>query len=514
MAVTSLTYAAFVLAALILYYLFPRKYQWLFLLIVSIGFYLCGGIRPFLYLLFASLVTYAAGVAIRITSDSVKLGSTAVRHLKKLWVAITVILNFGLLFAVKYWNFTADLISSFFGTNADRIYLDLIVPLGISFFMFQSVGYVIDVYRGKTNAQPNYFKFLLFVCYFPQLIQGPIGRYGQLSEQLFSPHEPNADNFRRGIQLMLWGYFKKLIIADRTAVLVNTVFGDSQAYGGAIVLVAVIFYCIQLYCDFSGGIDIIRGTSYLFGIELAENFKRPIFAASLTEFWQRWHITLGAWMRDYVFYPLSLSKPFIRLGKFTRKHIKGSAGKIIPTSIATFIVYFLIGIWHGANLKYIAFGFWNGLLITAALLLKPIFGKLKAKLKIKPDSTGLRVFGICRTAAIVVMGRYLTRSATLKEAVTLIARFFTFPVFRELHSRLVLRLGLSITDYVIIALGVLILFTVELKEELSGKDLYHLTKSLPGWLEFLLLFAGMTALLFLGFFSDSALSAEFIYAQF
>ena len=164
-----------------------------------------------------------------------------------------------------------------------------------------------------------------------------------------------------------------MVIADRAAVLVNTVLDDPWSYSGSILAVGVLFYCIQLYGDFSGGIDITRGVARLFGIDLAENFRRPLFSTSLTDFWRRWHITLGAWMRDYLFYPLSLSKPFGKLGKFTRKHLKGKLGKILPTSLATFLVYFVIGIWHGANWRYVAFGFWNGGIITLSLLLAPYF---------------------------------------------------------------------------------------------------------------------------------------------
>lgn len=204
------------------------------------------------------------------------------------------------------------------------------MPLGLSYFIFQSVGYVIDVYRGKLSAQKNPLKYGLFVSFFPQMVQGPISRYDQLAPQLLSQRSLDWRDLKLGIQLCLWGYFKKLVIADRAAVLVNAVITENCPYGGAIIASGILFYCIQLYCDFSGGIDITRGVARMFGIDMAENFRRPIFAMSLTEYWRRWHITLGAWMRDYVFYPLSLSKTFGKLSRWARTHIKGTGGKILP----------------------------------------------------------------------------------------------------------------------------------------------------------------------------------------
>ena len=193
--------------------------------------------------------------------------------------------------------------------------------------------------------------------------------------------------------------------------LVNAVIKDNCPYGGAVIASGILFYCIQLYCDFSGGIDITRGVARLFGIDMAENFRRPIFATSLTDYWRRWHITLGAWMRDYVFYPISLSRGFGKLSRWARTHIGGTAGKIFATSLATFIVYFIIGIWHGANFRYIAFGLWNGVLITASLLLEKTFLRWKAALHVNDKSAGWRVFMTLRTALLVFIGRYFTAAA-------------------------------------------------------------------------------------------------------
>ena len=201
------------------------------------------------------------------------------------------------------------------------------------------------------------------------------------------------------------------------------------------IATGIFFYCIQLYCDFSGGIDITRGVARLFGIDMVQNFRRPLFATSLTDYWRRWHITLGSWMRDYVFYPLSLSKPFGKLGKWARKHLKGTPGKIFATSAATFIVYLIIGIWHGANFRYIAFGLWNGTLITASLLMERRFLAWKSVLHINDKSTGWRIFMTVRTALLVFIGRYFTRAPRLTVVFSLLKTTVLHPNFEGIAAQ-------------------------------------------------------------------------------
>lgn len=224
---------------------------------------------------------------------------------------------------------------------------------------------------------------------------------------------------------------------------------ENCPYGGAVIALGILFYCIQLYCDFSGGIDITRGVARMFGIDMTLNFRRPLFSTSLTDYWRRWHITLGAWMRDYVFYPLAFSKPFGKLGKWARKHFKGMMGKICATSTATFIVYLIIGIWHGANFRYIAFGLWNGILITASLLMERRFLSWKEKLHINDKSTGWRIFMTVRTFGLVFIGRYFTRAPRLKTVFTLLGTTVLHPHFSEFTS-VVPTLGLGISDFIII----------------------------------------------------------------
>ena len=458
-------FLAFLGGSLLLYYLLPRRVQWVILLLLSLGFYLLGGLWMGLYLGFTVLTTYFAGRLLTRWNDRAKQDKTDVRGPKRLATVICLLLNFGMLYTLKYWNFTGEILSGLTGGRFTLPYSTLLLPLGLSYYIFQSVGYVIDCYRGKQRAERNPFRYALFVSFFPQLVQGPISRYGQLAPQLTAPHRPDADQLKYGIQLALWGYVKKLVLADRAAPLVLSVLGAPEQYGGAVNLVAMLFYCVQLYCDFSGGIDITRGVAQMFGIDLAENFRRPIFAASLADYWRRWHISLGSWMRDYVFYPLSFSKPLAALGRFTRKHPGGKLGKVIPTAVATFAVYFIIGIWHGANFRYVAYGLYYGTLLTLSVLLAGPFSALKKRLRLKDSQPGFHAFQLLRTMLLVLIGRYMTRAPRLLVGLGMLARLFTAPRFSELTDGTLGTLGMRGWDFALVGVGTAILLLLEWRQE-------------------------------------------------
>ena len=513
MAFTSVPFLGLTALAVLLYYLMPKRAQWVILLLSSMAFYLAGGLKSIVWLVLVILVTWAAGLLLEhqnAKKPAEKSEKAAIQRTKKRISFCCIFLCFALLFAMKYWNFTVDLLPAALGSAIPR--WNFLVPLGLSFFIFQSVGYVIDVYRGKQSAEQNPLKYALFVSFFPQMVQGPISRYGQLAPQLTAERSLCWADIQAGIQLALWGYFKKLVIADRAAVLVNSVISDNSPYGGAVIATGIFFYCIQLYCDFSGGIDITRGVARMFGIDMVENFRRPLFATSLTDYWRRWHITLGAWMRDYVFYPLSLSKPFGKLGKWARKHLKGTPGKIFATSAATFIVYLIIGIWHGANLRYIAFGLWNGTLITASLLMERRFLAWKSALHINDQSAGWRLFMTVRTALLVFIGRYFTRAPRLKTVFSLLKTTIFHPNFAEL-PHIILTFGLTAGDLLIVAAGILLVHTVEFFEE-RGTDVRGWLNTRKPALQVLLLLLSLLALVWFGVFRSGYLSSEFIYGQF
>lgn len=481
--------------SLALYYLLPGKLQWCILLCTSLLFYAWSDVRILLFLIFTILTNYAAGLVI---------GKKGIRGgVKRAVLIAALLLNFGLLYLLKYQNTWMQSVVRF----------DTLLPVGISFYMFQSAGYVIDCYRGKYPPEKNVLRFALFVSFFPQIIQGPISRFDALAPQFREVHAFNADNMRFGLQRMMWGYLKKLVLADRAAVLVNAVFRDCDTYGGAVCVIAIVFYCIQLYCDFSGGIDITLGAAQLFGITLPENFRRPIFAVSLADYWRRWHITLGSWMRDYVFYPLALSKPLGSFGRFIRVHWNARAGKVLSTAVATFVVYFIIGLWHGTGIRYVFYGFWNGGIITLSLLLTGVYDSMKKRLGIRPDSKAYHAFQLLRTMFVVFLGRFITRSPSLHQAFQMIARTFSDPDFAQVRAGVLSRLGLESADYVVIAIGMVILLLVEWKQEKGTSIRVELSKTAP-FVQWLCIVLPLVILVFLGIYNGDSVAAQFIYQQF
>ena len=513
MSLVSLPFLALTAGAVLLYYLAPEKWRWTVLLAASWAFYLFCGLRAAAYLLFTTLTSYGAGRRLGALcarqQGADKAERAALTRQKRLAAALALVLNFGLLFLAKYWGHTAALLGTWLGKELPT--LGLLLPLGLSFYIFQSMGYVIDCYRGKPPER-NLFRFALFVSFFPQLVQGPISRYGQLGESLFAPHPFSADNLKYGIERLLWGYIKKLVLADRAAVAVGTVFGAPEAYGGAFTALGVLLYCVQLYCDFSGGIDVSIGAAQLFGVTLTENFRRPIFARSLAEYWRRWHITLGAWMRDYLFYPLTLSKPFVRLGKWTRRRAPGMLGKVIPTSLATLLVYLVIGVWHGAEAKYFVFGLYNGLIMTLSLLLAGRFRAVKTRLGVG-EGRAYRAFELLRTMLLVFVGRYLSRSAGVSAAAAALWKTLRHPCLYQLADGTLFRLGLGGGDIAVLVLGVALLLLLEWRQE-KGAQLRKALEQKPAVVQVLVIFAALLGLLFLGILRDPAIQAEFIYKQF
>ena len=320
MSFTTVAFFVFLLAGIVVYYVLPKNVQWIWLLILSYIYYFTFSIKASLFMVFATVTIYFGGIWLQniqntgdrylkdnketLSREDKKAYKESLRR-KKRWVLFLILLlDFGMLAVVKYSNFAIENINSVLGLMGKEPIglLGMGLPLGISFFTFQSVSYAIDVYQGKYECEKNIFKMGLFVSFFPQLLQGPIGRYDRLGKQLYSGHSFNLKNVEYGLQRIGWGLFKKVVIADRAAVLVLNVFNNYEAYSGFHYIMAVLMYSVDLYMDFSGGIDIVIGAAQMFGITMDENFRQPYFSKSIGEFWRRWHITLGTWMKDYIFY--------------------------------------------------------------------------------------------------------------------------------------------------------------------------------------------------------------------
>ncbi len=513
MSLVSLKFALFLLVAVIGYYRIPKKWQWIWLLAFSYVYYASAGLKIVPFLLFSTGVSYLAGRMLDQIKNS-QTEKTLKQKRKRFVLLLTLLLDFGMLVVIKYTNFAL--------INMNRL-LDLhlslqtfLLPLGISFYTFQSAGYIIDVYWEKYEAERNPFRFALFVSFFPQILQGPIGRFDRLARQLYEEHEFNWPRMERSLQLILWGFFKKMVIADNAARVVGEVFwgNNYQKYTGTTILVAVLGYSIQLYGDFSGGMDVVKGAANLFGIELDENFKRPFFAVSIADFWHRWHITLGTWMKDYVFYPLSLSKTMNRFGKSARKLLGKNMGRALPICVVNIIVFFIVGAWHGANWKYIAYGLYNGLIIGFSGLMMPTARKWKIACHINDKSTAWRIFQIFRTFILVNISWYFDRADNLTHAFALMQKTVTDFHFSDFLDGTLMLKGVSqigLHLYNIVLLGCVVLFIVSYYQE-KGVRIGEVLRAKPVALRFVVYLLLLYALPAFGTLSSSG--GGFIYAQF
>jgi D-alanyl-lipoteichoic acid acyltransferase DltB (MBOAT superfamily) len=380
------------------------------------------------------------------------------------WLLVCLVFNFGILVVVKYTNFTIhniNILLNSFGSDRKLSFLSIALPMGISFYTFKTMGYIIDVYRKKYRAEKNFFKLALFVSFFPQLIQGPISRYDNLSKTLFKGHKFNSKQVGYGVQRIIWGYFKKLVLADRILIAVNTLVGDPDLYQGGYVFVGMLFYAYQLYADFTGGIDITIGIGQVLGVEMEENFNRPYFSKSIAEYWRRWHITMGTWFKDYLFYPISVSKPMLNLSKFSRKKFGNVLGKRIPIYLSTSLVWFTTGLWHGSSWNFIVWGLTNCFVILLSQEFRPFYDWFHSKFKVK-DKLSFRIFQIVRTVLLMSSIRmfdcYRDVPMTFKMFGTM---FYKFNI-RQLFNGTLLKIGLSAADYLILFAGLIVLTTVSI----------------------------------------------------
>ena len=488
-------------------------------------FYLVSSSWLVIYLMITTSATFFAGKLIggvaerynlekkSIPSEDRAARKKADTKRKKMILTLVLLFNLSILAVFKYSNFAIDVYNSFAGIfKIEHVaHVSFLMPLGISFYTFQSIGYLVDVYRGKYKPDGNIFKFALFVSFFPQIVQGPIGRYDELAGQLYEPHTPSYERTKSGMLLIAYGMIKKMILADRIAVIASNVFTQgNDANAGSVVFFAAMCSGFQLYCDFSGGIDISRGVARIFGITLRQNFQRPYFANSIADFWRRWHISLSEWMRDYVFYSMMLSKFFQNMMKNIRKKWGSEWARIIPTSIASFILFTIIGIWHDADITRIMYGFYMATLISLSILLEPVFKKLHALLKINAESFLYRIFTIVRTIILINFSRYFVQAKTLADAF----RYFklTFASFAPEHlfNGYIYKMGLSEIELIIVLLGIVTMFIIGIYQE-TGRSVYKFVSERNIVIRWAVYYAMLMMLIYLQVPTNTG---GFLYAQY
>lgn len=390
----SISFIVFFTVVLTLYYFLPKRYTWIMLLIASLFFYMCWRWQYIFLLFFPATIDFFVAR---------RLEDVFIERKRKMLLLLSIVTNLGLLFYFKYFNFFIESVNSAsalmnipFFLNAAKILL----PVGISFYTFQSIAYTVEVYRRTIKAERNFARFALFVSYFPQLVAGPINRPQVLLPQLRNLQPLSSKNFIKGGRLILWGLFKKIVVADRLAFFVNIVYNSPESYHGMATIIATIFFAFQIYCDFSGYSDIAIGVAKTMGVDLMKNFNKPYYSHSVREFWSKWHISLSTWFRDYLYIPLGGNK--VPVGKWI---------------FNLFITFLVSGIWHGASFNFIIWGTIHGVLIVVeSLNSKYKFFNVKLP----------RFISLIWTFTIVSFAWIFFRANTVQDSFTIIRNLFDF----------------------------------------------------------------------------------------
>lgn len=513
----SFAYIAFLIVTALLYYLLPKKIRWIILLIASYIYYFIASHELILFLLLTTVIIYVVGyilnrlnlsiksISKNIDKDLRKAKKQKIKNKKRYVVITGIILTISSLLFLKYFSFFAGN----FNALGDLLHLPIdiplkkfILPLGISYYTLMAISYIVDIYRGKYPACSHIGKLALYLSFFPQMLEGPISRYDETADRLFRGNRFQLENVRFAAYLILWGVFKKMVIADRAAVFVNAIFGTD--HGGIAVILAIVLYTLQIYAEFSGAIDIVRGSAYLFGVYLPQNFQRPFFSKSIAEFWRRWHITLGSWLKDYVFYSVSLSKMCVNLNKFVKKHFKGHLGKFILTAFPLFFVWFFNGFWHGATWKYIFYGLYYYVIMMAAKFVEPWIMNFTKKFNKK---SWYNIFQILRTTFLVMIGMLIFRANTLGDAWKMILNIFHQP------SGDILSYGLLNIDFYILILTTMILLITSFIQE-KGYHLKTILEHKPVILRYTIILFIIAMIIVFGMYGEGYNASDFIYGGF
>ena len=509
-----------VMGLLIIYYVLPKHFRYLALLAGSVAFYALAG-RAYLPFLAVTVVTvygaarllgrslekqkaYVAAHKTELTKEALGAYKKGEGRRRTAIFLACLLINLGLLGTLKYTGF---LLSAFRAPWE----VHWVLPLGISFYTFQSVGYLIDVKRGKYPPEKNILKYALFASFFPQMIQGPISRYDMLSKTLYEGADFDMDRLGRGLVRIAWGAAKKLIVADRLAPALGLLFGaEAGNYRGSWVLLGMVLYALRLYADFTGGIDMTLGVGELFGVILPENFDRPYLSKNIEEYWTRWHMTMGGWFRDYVFYPLNVSKPFLKWTKRLRTKFGDSFLSRLPLYTATLITWLATGVWHGAGWNYALWGLTNGVVIILSLTLKPLYERFHRRFPGMKERKAYGAFEVLRTFFLMC----LIRLWDIYPSPWLVWSAFSslFVNFRaDVLAQVLPKLGLGVGDWLILlAMAAWMLF-VSLKK---GEGSFRTKYLNDPWKLWLAAGALLILVLLFGAYGPGYVASDFIYGRF
>ena len=490
----SINFLLFFPVVIFFYFLIPDRLKTYWLLAASYYFYMSWNAKFGLLILFITGCTYLCSLLIEKSRD--ENGNTRKTHL---YTAICIVTSLSLLAYFKYTGFalnTLERVLNRIGILWKSPALDIVLPVGISFFTFQAISYVIDVYRGDIYAEKNFFRYALFVSFFPQLVAGPIERSRNLLKQLAVPKKFSFESAREGALLMLWGYFLKMVIADRAAIFVNVVYADTRFYQGWYMIVATMLFAVQIYCDFSGYSIIAMGAAKVLGIQLMENFQAPYLSESVSEFWRRWHISLTSWFKDYLYIPLGGSRKGL-----LRKHLN------------RIIVFMVSGLWHGAQWTFVIWGGLNGLYQVLGDMLKPFREKLIHLFCLNPDSMGHKCIRILITNILVCISWVFFRAASVSDAFRILSGMLTVQNPQILWDGSLYLLGLDHKNFKLLLLSIAILLFADFCKK-RGIVVRDVIIRQDYWLRWLIIALSVCAILLFGIWGTAYDATNFIYFQF
>lgn len=483
-----------------LYFLMPHKWRWLLLLISSCIFYMAFVPQYILILFFVVIIDYTAAIYIERSSGKKR----------KLYLILSVVSTCSVLFVFKYFNFFNSNVAAFaefFDLRYPIGLMEIMLPIGLSFHTFQSLSYVIEVYRGEQKAEKHIGMYSLYVMFYPQLVAGPIERPQNLLHQFYQKHKFDYGRVTDGLKLMAWGMFKKVVIANRLSIPVSMVFDNPHDYTGISFIVAIIFFAFQIYCDFSGYSDIAIGTAQVLGIRLMNNFNRPYFARSVAEFWKRWHISLSTWFKDYVYIPLGGS----RVG----------TGRLYFNLMVTFLIS---GLWHGANWTYVLWGALNGAYMIVGMMTKKIRNNCVALIKLDQMQRVHNYIRVVITFSLICFSWIFFRAQTIDDAFFIVSQLFNgVPEFFVNLIRGVVTFSISnellqpITfgqmNREVIAQFALIGFLLFFHKIQSHGSIRHMLAGRPAWFRWSMYYT-LVGSIFVSLLLEKNYQEPFIYFQF
>lgn len=489
----SAQYLVFFPVVVLLYFAFPHKLRNGWLLLVSYFFYMQWNAKYAVLLFISTLITYISGLCIEKARNNQKLLGA------KLSVAASFILNIGILVFFKYSNFIIENINRLYGLlgrEGGIQELDILLPVGISFYIFQALSYTMDVYRGKIKATKNLFRYALFVSFFPQLVAGPIERSCNLLKQFDEKHEFDVDRVRAGLLLMLWGLFIKMVIADNIAPSVDMIYTYYPQYTGIEIIVATVLFAFQIYCDFAGYSLIAIGSAKVLGFTLMENFRSPYLATSVSDFWDRWHISLTTWFTDYLYIPLGGNRHGV-----WRKYIN------------ILIVFFVSGLWHGAAYTYIAWGVLNGLFMVVEQMTVKLRNRICQFMKVDKSRFSYRLGCRLLTFILIDVTWLFFRATGFSMAFTLLKQCVTNLQFGKLFGLVFGNIGMTPVQMVVLTLALLLLMAVDAQKE-QGKDVVQLVLQQGAWFRWTVYLGLLFSILIFGVYGNVYEQTQFIYFQF